>query len=148
MALSNYEEQIRVQRDLATVQAFKELSKKNIKKAKSGSKKLSGDFTTEKPNVIKVLKKYNNKGTVLLGYSLDNKAWRFGHDLSKIHAKTVITVEDGAIYELPTADIYAYIHEIKPIWISSKYGIFNSRAYQTEIHPLVEYCGQKVGYSV
>ncbi len=150
MAIVNYEEHARQQIELASIKAFKAFQdKKNkAKKAKKVSKKLTGDFTTEKPNVIKVLKKYENKGTVLLGFALDNKAWRFGHDQSKIHPKTVISVENGALYELPTALIYAYIHEMKPTWIMSKYGIFNSKAYQIQIHLLNEYCGQSVGYSV
>ena len=150
MAIHDYEEHARQQTELASIKAYKAfLEQKNkAKQVKKRTGKLTGDFTTEKPNVIKILKKYNNKGTVLLGFSLDNKAWRFGHDLSKIHAKTVISVEDGAIYELPTAEIYAYINEMKPTWIKSKYGIMNSCAYQISIKALVEYCGSQAGYSV
>ncbi len=40
-----------------------------------------------------------------MGYALDNKAWRFGHDKSKIHSKTVISVEDGAT----ESQIYRYV---------------------------------------
>ena len=150
MAIHDYEEHARQQTELASIKAYKAfLEQKNkAKKVKKRTGKLTGDFTTEKPNVIKILKKYNNKGTVLIGFSLDNKAWRFGHDLSKIHAKTVISVEDGAIYELPTEEIYAYINEMKPTWIKSKYGIMNSCAYQISIKALVEYCGSQAGYSV
>ena len=150
MAIHDYEEHARQQIELASIKAFKAYSneKNKAKKAKKRSNKLTGDFNTEKPNVIKVLKRYSNKGTVLLGFALDNKAWRFGHDQSKIHIKTVISVEDGAVYELPTALIYAFIYEVKPNWIMSKYGIFNSKAYQVNIKDLVEYCGQSAGYSV
>ncbi len=147
MAIHDYEEHARRETELASIKAFKAFQdkKKKAKKAKKSSTKLTGDFNTEKPNVIKVLKKYENKGTVLLGFALDNKAWRFGHDQSKIHIKTVISVEDGAIYELPTALVHAFIHEMKPNWIMSKYGIFNSKAYQIQIHLLNEYCMQSVG---
>ena len=150
MAIHDYEEHARQQTELASIKAYKAFLEQTnkAKKLKQRTAKLTGEFTTEKPNVIKILKKYNNKGTVLLGFSLDNKAWRFGHDLSKIHAKTVISVEDGAIYELPTAEIYAYINEMKPTWIKSKYGIMNSCAYQISIKALVEYCGSQAGYSV
>ena len=151
MALHDYEEHARQQTELASIKALKAYSdkKKKAKKAKKPSNKLTGDFNTEQPNIMKVSKRFNNKGTVLVGFSLDNKAWRFGHDLSKIHAKTVISVEDGAIYELPTALVHAFINEKKPHWIASKYGNFyNSKAYQINIKDLVEYCGSQAGYSV
>jgi len=103
---SDFEDRIRVQRELATIKAFKELT------------------------------------------TLDRKPWRFGHSPNQIHAKTVISVEDGGIYELPTQRIYDYINQVNPAWIISKYGIYNSKAYQIEIHDLVAWCGQEMGFSV
>jgi hypothetical protein len=142
---NDFDDRIRVQRELATVKAFKELAKK---KQGSKSKKLTGDFDLTKPNIIKVKKQYSNKGTVLLGVSLDRKPWRFGHSSNQIHAKTVISVEDGGIYEVPTQRIYDYINQVNPSWIISKYGIYNSKAYQIDIHDLVAWCGQEMGFSV
>jgi hypothetical protein len=143
---SDFEDRIRVQRELATIKAYKEIAKK--KKQQNKSKKLTGDFDLTKPNIIKVKKQYSNKGTVLLGERLDNKPWRFGHSPNQIHALTVISVEGGGIYELPTQKIYAFIHEKSPNWIYAKYGIFTTKAFQIDIHDLVDYCGKEMTYSV
>jgi len=88
MAIHDYEEHARQQTELASIKAFKAFQdkKKEAKKAKKRTGKLTGDFTTDKPNVIKILKKYNNKGTVLLGYALDNKHG----DLDTIEAKSIL----------------------------------------------------------
>ena len=151
----DYQEHARQQSELAGINAFKAIQAKRAKaqKAKKSKKsewnKLSGDFNIAKPNVLKVTARFSNKGTALFGFEQNGKEWRFGKPLSQLHPKTVITVESGAIYELPTASIYEYIKENKPIWLDGMYSpIHKTKSYQIQIHDLVEYCGSKAGYSV
>jgi hypothetical protein len=143
----NYEEHARQLGELNKIKSFKELAEQQ-KKAKSPVKKqsplyrrdgtLTGDFYSDKPNIVKVTGRYAKKGTVLLGLSLEGKIWRFGHKLSDIHPETYISVEGGQFYRLPTTLIYDYIAEFQPAWVSAKYGIFISRAYVVEIRRLIQ----------
>ena len=116
---------------------------KKKKKPYPKIKKLSGDWDTTKPNILKISAKYANKGTILVGWLLDGKAWRIGHSASQIHEKTCIVIEGGALYEIPTERLFAFIHETNPSWLNAKYGIFDTKCYQIELQDLLDFCNQK-----